>query len=291
MYVYSQYDKIINSKFLEIVCFCVCMCMSAKLLDLLQTDTILMLTYVNVILQFILFNYEILILLIYFLVKKQYFCPGMKIKEKYLSEFCIAKITAKDHDIIKDMSSLNISDFENESFSACGTSFNLNESRPSKLLPYGLNESVGNKKTEEQSVELDSLFSSMSLKNKEYSSLNSPDKSFNTEFEFSDFKIPEFYSIDFATCISIDSDRKDAMTSTRSFSQIGGLKEELMHLQLLINEFLNHERNQKSKFKTLVKICFTFLNFFLYKLPSLYLPFLKSSSHVLIQSHSFQYIF
>ncbi|GBM50315.1 Spermatogenesis-associated protein 5 [Araneus ventricosus] len=180
------------------------------------------------------------------LMTKRYFCKGMKIKEKYLKEFCITKITSKEHELIKDMSSLNISYIQNESLSVCDTSYSLNESRPAKLLPCNVNESIENKKTEEQSAELDSLFSCLSLSSREDSFLNNPDSHCVTEVQESvlQSEMQEFFTTDFTTSVSIDCDGNDKIASIPSFFQIGGFKKELQYLRLLINEFLNHERNQ-----------------------------------------------
>ncbi|CAL1275383.1 unnamed protein product [Larinioides sclopetarius] len=178
------------------------------------------------------------------LMNKRYFCKGMKIKERYLAEFCITKITIKEHELIKDMSSLNISDIQNESLSACDTSYSFDESRPAKLLPCNMNESIADKKKDEQSGELDSLFSCLSLSCREDSLLNNPNKHCVTETQFSEFETQEFFTIDFTTSVSIDSDRNDKATSIDTLAKIGGFKKELQYLRLLINEFLNHERNQ-----------------------------------------------
>ncbi|XP_055949276.1 ribosome biogenesis protein SPATA5-like isoform X2 [Argiope bruennichi] len=179
------------------------------------------------------------------LMEKQYFCQDLKIKKEYLEEFCITKITNKECELTKNMSSLSLSDILDESVIACDMSSSLNDSRLSKLLPCDLNENIENRETKELSVELGSLFSHLNLSSKENSSVDNPNCHYETAIQFFDFEMQGFFTTDFTTSISIDFEGNDKIASTLSFPQISGFKEELQYIRLLMNEFLNHERNRR----------------------------------------------
>ncbi|GFT52570.1 ATPase family gene 2 protein [Nephila pilipes] len=179
------------------------------------------------------------------LMERRFFYVGLKLKEDYLPEYCITRISYEEPDLQNDSSILDITDNHNNSVSFCDISVSINKSSTKKLLSYDIDKSCTSQKLDQSSAHLESMFSFLSINEAEESFADNSTIPCNTENQHSEFQMPVFFTTCYKTCITIHFNEIENTPAIQSFAQIGGLKEELRQLKLFINVFLEDKRTWK----------------------------------------------
>ncbi|GFS66211.1 ATPase family protein 2 homolog [Trichonephila inaurata madagascariensis] len=172
------------------------------------------------------------------LMEKRFFYPGLKIKEGYLPEFCITKISSEEPNL-QNISNLDITDsWCNSASYCCDSSFSLNKSSTEKVLPYDNNKSFLNRKVDQSSSNLESMFSSLNISETKESLCDNSIILCGAENQCSEFQMPVFFTTFHKTCITIQLDESEKTSTFQYLPQVGGLKREQKQLKLFINLFL-----------------------------------------------------